>query len=70
MNNLFLDGERARTAKNRNSIDIQGNGAIGDVPNFRHCTLTTVNDSETSADADTRLTQPCSSPVLSQGEAA
>ena len=70
MNNHFPDRERAKTAKNRNSLDIQGNGAIGDGPNFRHRTLTTVNDSETSVPSDTRLTQLHSPFVLSQGEAA
>lgn len=71
MNNNFLDGERVRMAKNRNSLDIQGNGAIVYAPNFRYFTLTTVNDSETSASSDTRLTQP-NSPFVpaSQGEAA
>lgn len=70
MNNHFLDGERAKTAANMNSLDIQGNGAIGDAPNFHHCTLTTVNDSATSASSDTRLTQLNPPFVLSQGEAA
>lgn len=69
MNNHFPDRERAKTATNTNSPDIQGDGEICDVSIYRHRTQTSVNDSATSADADTRLTQLRSLGVLPIGTA-
>ena len=67
MDNHFPDCERVKRAESVNSLDIQvGNG--DGVTKFD--TLSPVNDSATSASSDTPATQPCSSPVLSQGEAA
>jgi hypothetical protein len=68
MNNHFLDGERVKSAENVNCLDIQERGVDGAA---QFDTLTTVNDSETSASSDTRLTQLHSPFVLaSHGEAA
>ena len=66
MNNHFPDRERVKASESVNCLDIQEHGGEA-VAQFD--TLTTVNDSETSVSSDTRLTQPCSCTVPSQGAA-